>query len=199
MGITINEEPVVLKEWAVIIKALLEGKQILLMRKGGIREETKEFQLISDSFFLFPTYEHQKKELLKEEFRSELDETLAEWPGSGLQEAPAVPIKAYAEVVEDIEIIDKETLGKLHDLHIWTDNFAEERLRWKKTKPLHVLVLRVYRLDEPQLMPQREAYNGCKSWVKLQDEMPLGTMTPVLSDEEFAAEVEKITLALAKI
>ncbi|MFD2658995.1 DUF1802 family protein [Paenibacillus thailandensis] len=167
----------------------------MLMRKGGIREETRDFQLISDSFYLFPTYEHQRRELLKEEFREALDETLREWPAEGAG-APAVPLRAYAEVVQDIEITDKETLSKLRDFHIWTEDFAEERLRWKKTKPLHVLLLRVYKLEEPRDMPLRDAYIGCKSWVKLQDEPPQGAMKPVLTDEQFAGEVHRITAAL---
>ncbi|QAY65076.1 DUF1802 family protein [Paenibacillus protaetiae] len=194
MGITIHRDPIVLKEWAVIIKALLEGKQIVVMRKGGIREEAKDFQLVSDSFYLFPTYEHQKEELLKEQYRGELAETLTEWP---LPEG--VPLRAYAAVEEDIEITDPETLKKLEPFHIWTERFAEERLRWKKTKPLHLLLLRVYRLDEPKNMPLRDSYNGCKSWVRLEDEAPSGGMTPVLSAEQFQAEASRIREALQRI
>ena len=59
-------QPVALKEWAVTIKALTEGKLIMLLRKGGISEETRDFQLVSPAFYLLPAYEHQKPELLKE-------------------------------------------------------------------------------------------------------------------------------------
>ncbi len=51
-----------LKEWAVTVKALNEGKQIILICKGGIREEKREFQIDDKEFFLYPTYEHQKSE-----------------------------------------------------------------------------------------------------------------------------------------
>ena len=68
-----------LKEWAVTIKALDEGKQVFLLRKGGIRE--KEFKLLHDVFLLYPSYEHQKSELLKPEYHSDLVETLAPWGG----------------------------------------------------------------------------------------------------------------------
>ena len=34
---------IALKEWAVAVKALDRGEQIMLLRKGGIREEGKDF------------------------------------------------------------------------------------------------------------------------------------------------------------
>ena len=54
-----------LKEWASAVKALEAGSQIFIMRKGGIIEETRDFQVVSNDFYLYPTYEHQRRELLK--------------------------------------------------------------------------------------------------------------------------------------
>lgn len=188
-----NEQPIALKEWAVSVKALAEGKQIIVMRKGGIIEETRDFQLISPNFYFMPAYEHQKKHLLKEQYADDMDETLADWSS----EMETIKLESYAEVVQDIEITDQEMLDRLRDLHIWTDTFAEERLRWKRTKPLHVLLLRVYRLAAPIEIPMRAAYNGCKSWVRLEDEFTAPERTPVLEAKEFDAEVQKIKQALA--
>jgi hypothetical protein len=56
-----------LKEWAVAVKALGTGKQILILRKGGIHRDDKEFRLVHPEFLLYPTYEHQKRELLDPE------------------------------------------------------------------------------------------------------------------------------------
>ncbi|HTG69623.1 MAG TPA: DUF1802 family protein [Candidatus Udaeobacter sp.] len=189
-----NEQQLIaLKEWAVSVKALAEGKQIIVMRKGGIIEETRDFQLISPTFYLMPAYEHQKKHLLKEQYEGELDETLADWSPN----METIKLESYAEVVEDIEVTDQETLDRLRDLHIWTDTFAEERLSWKRTKPLHVLVLRVFRLTSPIELPMRSAYNGCKSWVRLEDEFSVPEKAPVLEEEKFQMEVQKIKQALA--
>ncbi|RIX52419.1 DUF1802 family protein [Paenibacillus nanensis] len=193
MSEQVERQAVALKEWAVSVKALQEGKQIIVMRKGGIVEETREFELISQSFYLMPAYEHQKKELLKEAFRDALDETLTEWS----PDMPKVKLTAYAIAERDIEINDQETLDKLRDLHIWTDTFAEERLKWKRKKPLHVLLLRVYELEEPVYAPMRPAYNGCKSWVRLEDEVEHPPMRPVMSDEAFKRETERILSALS--
>lgn len=188
-------QPVALKEWAVSVKALAEGEQIIVMRKGGIVEETRDFQLISPSFYLMPAYEHQKKHLLKPGYEEQLDETLKDWT----PEMETITLEAYAEVAEDIEITDQETLNKLRDFHIWTDGFAEERLKWKKTKPLHLLIMRVYKLDEPIKLPMQPAYNGCKSWVKLEGnaESRPASMKPVVDDDKFQSELEQIRAALA--
>ena len=69
---------VALKEWAVTVKALAEGQQILLLRKGGIHEESKDFRVIHPEFLLYPTFEHQREDLLREEYQPDLRAVLAE-------------------------------------------------------------------------------------------------------------------------
>ncbi len=59
-----------LKEWATICNALERGRQIVLLRKGGIHESAGEFELEHREFLLFPTYLHQKLEMLKEPDRA---------------------------------------------------------------------------------------------------------------------------------
>ena len=55
-----------LKEWAAVCAALREGKQVFLLRKGGIHERCGEFSVEHDAFFLYPTWEHQKKQMLRQ-------------------------------------------------------------------------------------------------------------------------------------
>lgn len=181
------DNPIALREWAVAVKALEAGRQVIVLRKGGISEETKEFRLESPRFYLFPSFEHQRPHLVKPEASDMVALTQAE----AEQFTDQVRISSYAEVVEDIEITDTETLQRLDDLHIWTEDYAEERLKWKKTKPLHVLILRVYKLDAPQVIPMRESYGGCKSWHRLEDILTV-PMKPVLSDSEFDRQVEAV-------
>jgi hypothetical protein len=102
----------------------------------------------------------------------------------------------WAEAVRDIEVTDAETLAKLDRFHIWTETFADERLHWKRTKPLHVLVLRVHALEEPVAIPYRESYAGCKSWVKLEDLADGARSRPVLPDDEFRRREAEILNAL---
>ncbi len=49
------------KEWAVICRALAEGRQAVVLRKGGVAEKTGEFQIEHTRFWLFPTYVHQQR------------------------------------------------------------------------------------------------------------------------------------------
>ncbi|MCZ8513473.1 DUF1802 family protein [Paenibacillus filicis] len=182
-----------LKEWASAVEALRLGKQILIMRKGGIREETKDFQVESDSFYLYPTYEHQRKELVKPEFADQVEASVAAWRA----DAEEVSVSVYAELTEDILLSSQEELDKLRELHMWTDRFAEERLKWKKTKPLHVMLLRVYELETPVSLPILAEYNGCKSWIGLPaDKLDGIPRKPVLSDEAFGAAANKVKAAL---
>ncbi|UVI31842.1 DUF1802 family protein [Paenibacillus spongiae] len=185
-------EAIALKEWAVAVDALTEGKQILVLRKGGIAEETRDFRLVSPRFYLLPAYEHQKPELLKEEHRGGISRTLERWD----PQAGTVQLRAYAEAVDDIEIHDQTKLDKIREYHIWTDTFAEERLRWRRTKPLHLLLLRVGILANPIEIPMREAYSGCKSWVQIEEGVSMPETRPVLEDQEFNARVNEIRSAL---
>ncbi|WP_276357507.1 DUF1802 family protein [Cohnella caldifontis] len=189
---TDNENPIALREWAVAVRALEQGRQAVVLRKGGIAEETREFRLESPRFYLFPSYEHQKPHLIKPEAARDLEAVR--------QEAESLPgrvrITCFAEAAEDIEITDAETLRRLNDLHIWTEDYAEERLKWKKTKPLHVLVLRVYRLAEPAEVPLREAYAGCKSWLRVEEGLPPPLPVPVLDDRRFAELTDAVFRAV---
>jgi hypothetical protein len=149
------------KEWAVIVHALLEGEQIIDVRKGGLREEGRHFDLQSTRFWLYPTAEHQKPELLKEPYRHWIDLASAAPVGESIR------IDGWADVDHAAEITKPEQLEALASKLIWTSEYAQSRLGWKRRDPLWVLVLRVHRLLEPITVPWSDAYGGCTSWVEL--------------------------------
>lgn len=177
-----------LKEWAVAVKALGEGTQIITVRKGGLYEETREFKLENDTFYLYPTYEHQKPEMVKPEYQAMLASTLEGWR----PEKTTVQVEYFAHITDDVELMDEQKLRALAPYHIWTDNFADVRLHWKKKQPLHILFARVYKLDTPVTIEIAEEYKGCKSWHHLLSGMPQSDFTPVLSDQEYAAKRNEI-------
>lgn len=189
-----NIQPVALKEWALAVEALLDGSQIMLLRKGGIAEETRRFELRSPSFYLLPTYEHQRAELVKEAYRPYYGRSMAQYkPESG-----HVQLKACAFAAEDLEIKDQAELAELFPYHMWTASFAEERLRWKAKEPLHVLLLRVYAMEAPCDLEMTDEYRGCRSWVELVPPPHTGELRPVLDDGEFERKCMEIRERLGR-
>ena len=133
--------PIALKEWAVTVRALAEGEQLLTLRKGGIREENKHFELEHERFFLYPTFDHQRNDLVRESHHPELRRALEEgvWPDEepppkallqdgGIPQPDRVRLRAWAEVTDHVTINDRRTLDSLSPYYIWTPDYAEKRL-----------------------------------------------------------------------
>jgi hypothetical protein len=181
------------KEWAVIVHALLEGEQILDVRKGGIREDGRHFSLRATRLWLYPTAEHQKPELVKEPYRHWIDLAHAAPVGE------PIVIEGWADVVRVATVTTTDELAAIESKLIWTADYAEARLGWKHRDPLWVLALRVHRLLEPVTVPWREDYGGCTSWVDL-DGLPEDPETlpseVALSDVAFAARLKGAVDAL---
>ena len=125
-----------LKEWAVTCDALAAGEQVLIVRKGGIGE--KRFELPHPRFFLFPTYAHQRSDLVKAPFDAVYGAALAR------RDDPAeLPLAHYAELHSAYPIRDPEALAAIDPLHILSPAYAVERLKWRRTQPLWAAVVRV--------------------------------------------------------
>ena len=183
---------IALKEWAITLLSLDRGEQILLLRKGGIREEGKEFRVIYPEFLLYPTLEHQQQDLLKQAYHEDLHQVLSQ-PYS----EDSITFTHWARAEEVIEVTEQEKVEDLSPHHIWTTDYAQKRLHWKPRKPLSIMLLRVFRLNQPQTVPYRPQYGGCKSWVTLDREVPLGALTPVLSQERFQRKIDEIRHSLS--
>ncbi len=189
-----SQSPVLaLKEWASVCHALLEGEQIIDLRKGGLHETDRHFGVAASRAWLYPTVEHQRRELLLAAYRHWID--LA--PGSPVG-AP-ITLHGWVEVIESHTITTPEALEALTGKVIWTADYAESRLKWKHRDPLWVLVMRAHRLAEPITVPWVEGYGGCTSWVELAglpDDPSSLAGEPALSDEAFAARLKGVRAAL---
>ncbi len=196
--------PIAFKEWAVTVRALAEGEQLLTLRKGGIRESGKHFKLDHDRFFLYPTFDHQSGHLVRSSHQPELQRALEEgvWPdgdpppdalarGQHIAQPDRVRIRAWAEVAAHYTVTERRAVDALSPYYVWTTDYAEKRLAWKRRHPLHVILLRTYRILRPVTVRVREEYLGCRSWLELQRELPFEG-TPVLSDAEFERASEEI-------
>ncbi len=106
---------IALKEWAVTVQALAQGRQVLLLRKGGIHEEGKDFRVVHPAFLLYPTYEHQREDLLKPSAQPSLKQLLAETP-----KGDTITVSHWAQVAEVIEVAEQEKVDDLSGHHIWS-------------------------------------------------------------------------------
>ncbi|CAN5519313.1 DUF1802 family protein [soil metagenome] len=197
--------PIAFKEWAVTVRALAEGEQLLTLRKGGIRETGKHFGLDHERFFLYPTFDHQRDDLVRESHVPELRRALEEgvwaegeppveslrFDNGHLPQPDRVRIRAWAQVAAHFTITDQRCVDALSPFYVWTPDYAQKRLAWKRRHPLHVLLLRTYRIPRPVTVRVREEYGGCRSWLELQRDLPFEG-TPVLADEEFERAAEEI-------
>ncbi len=202
--------PTALKEWAVTVRALAEGEQLVTLRKGGIREENKHFAVEHDRFYLYPTFDHQQANLVRESHRPEIKRALDDgtWspptPSVRMMEAGipipqpiSVRLRAWAEVAASWEVTSAAALDKLAPFHVWTPEYAAKRFNWKPRHPLHVLLLRVYRIPRPVTIKVKDEYLGCKSWIEVTRDLPFEG-TPVLSDREFEAVQQDLGTRLAE-
>jgi hypothetical protein len=196
--------PIAFKEWAVTVRALAEGEQLITLRKGGIREPGKSLRLAHERFFLYPTFDHETGNLVRESHQPELRRALEEgvWSdgepllnaftsGAPVQQPDRVRIRAWAEVAASYLITDPRAVDALAPYYVWTTDYAEKRLAWKRRHPLHVVLLRTYRIPRPVTVKVRDEYGGCRSWLELTRDLPFEG-TPVLSDEEFDRASEEI-------
>lgn len=168
---------VALKEWAAVCAALEEGRQMLLLRKGGIHETGGEFQLEHPAFLLFPTYLHQNKELLK----------AAEHAGftAATAEPATITMSVAGEVTDIVQLKSRGQMDALEDEHIWTKALIDMRFNYRPDNPLYLMLVRAYRLARPVTVENTPAYAGCKSWVPLREAVGVEGSVAVLSDEEY--------------
>lgn len=163
-----------LKEWAGVCDRLASGEQLLLIRKGGIRERKGAFQVEHPEFFLFPTRFHE----------------------AGAEPPARVEMGLYARVARDVEVADLERLRGLGSMHAipWED--VERRFRYGKEPGVHVLALRAFRLRRPAVVENARAYDGCVSWVDLERELPVEPEGPAVPAGEFERRLEDLRRAL---
>ncbi len=175
-----------LKEWQVAVNALERGETIVLLRKGGIREEGGRFRVEHDRVLLYPTVEHQKPDLVKPIYADQIQPVASGWHPT------EVRIGSWAHITDILQIDKADVVAKLFPVHIWNEQFVSDRLKWKHSQPLYMLLLRVYQLASAKLIPYSDAYGGCKSWIHLHQSFALSGSRPVLSDRAYAQTVEQI-------
>ncbi|EUA54419.1 hypothetical protein I553_1282 [Mycobacterium xenopi 4042] len=113
-----------LKEWSAVVRALLDGRQTVLLRKGGIHE--KRFEVAAEQFLLFPTVAHSHAERVRPEHHDLL------LPAAADSTNEHIVIRAAAKVVAALRVNRPENIDAIEDLHIWTaDSVRADRLDFR--------------------------------------------------------------------
>src|SRR3954454_20653636 len=115
------------KEWAVICRALAEGRQALILRKGGIAETSGDFRPEHPRFWLFPTYTHQQQHGIRSEAQSLLEAAEADRPAAGV-----LRLSHFAEVARVYHVRDVMDALKLAGLHLWSQEAVEFRFSYRR-------------------------------------------------------------------
>jgi len=169
-----------LKEWAVVQRSLLEQHQIFLLRKGGIAEETGDFDLRASQFLIMPGYEHEteRKGDLQPCFGQWLREEEANRPNNAF-----IRFECACEVKDVVRVDNRSKLFDLMPQHIWSKQFIDGRFDWEPYKPLSALLVRAYHLSTPVLLPYQKKYGGCRSWVELETPVATTGSKPAVESE----------------
>ena len=168
-----------LKEWAVVDEALATGRVSLLVRKGGIHEQAGGFDVEHREFWIFPSGWHQNPADLAAELHPLLN-------AIGPQPRGSIPFRVYC-VVDSVHRIDSpEVLDRIQGLHPLSPPAAHYRFNYRNRPYVHALLVRAYRLPQPVSLPDVHRYEGCVSWVDLDEPIPTAGLQPVLTDAEFA-------------
>lgn len=181
-----------LKEWNITSEALGQGQVIAIWRKGGIDDipsisEDASFSVEQKKFVLFPTHHHQILDRIKRSYWNLLDQEKAKTAKDNQAQ-----IKYWAELVDEIEIKSIEQLLAISNYLV---NENEDLATSFNNNPNHlgkVLILRVYSLGFPILIPNIDSYAGCKSWVELNIDIPKIRSKAVLSFKDFNQKAKKI-------
>ena len=171
------------KEWEVVCEALGTGRQVLLLRKGGIHEGRAGFSFKHENFVLFPTRFHAQVGQVR---------VPAELSGGEWEVGDEVPIQYRCQAVWARTLTNWETVQRLAPFHVWSEDLVRERFAWGEEESIHCALVRVSRWSAPWSLRYEKRYGGCRTWVDLPERTGLGECLPVVAEDAFADLVGKI-------
>jgi hypothetical protein len=181
---------VAFKEWAGVCDALLEGRQVVILRKGGISESAGAGGFVPEysEFWLYPTWLHQAEQGLR--------------PGGGPAVHLAAPDGSLAirclVRVDSIAYVDREpALASLAEFHVLTDETIRNRFHYRRPG-LWLLSARVWASDSGFTLTPTPEQAGCKTWVQLDRPLTTTGLVPVFDDAQWAMRRQRLQSAIER-
>jgi hypothetical protein len=164
---------IALKEWASVCAAVAQGRQTILLRKGGIDEGSGGFQVQHSEFWLYPTRFHQNAAELAPDAAGLLNDSAAAPPPAG-----TVQLSLYAVVRRVEQVMDEAGLQRFRGLHVLSEAVVHERFHYRRPG-LFAVEIEAFHLAEPHEIPELPEFAGCHSWVDLGVELPTAGLWPL--------------------
>jgi len=183
------------KEWEAIVEALGHGAQIVILRKGGIAEGRAGFSAKHPKFWLFPTGFHQQWEKTKP--------ALKQFVNPSAEPKKEVALTYFAEVTDAVYLSSWDQVSRLDDAHFWGEEIMRERFEYKDRPGmeagLHLLIVRVSKVNLPHPLAPSPEFEGCKSWIDVPVDWEHDIAAHVVRTEEFMTRRSRILAAVATV
>jgi hypothetical protein len=186
---------VAFKEWSGVCDALIQGRQTLILRKGGISEGPGPGRFAPEhtEFWLYPTWTHQSQQGL----RSVGDQA----PGT-CATAPnpdgSIPIRGFVRLEFFGYVMSEASLAALRRFHCLEDETIRMRFHYRKPG-LWVLAARVWQRDPGFSVLPTGQYAGCTTWVYLDVPLPTVGLAPAFNDSQWAEQCRQIKSILSPV
>jgi hypothetical protein len=182
---TPQESAVALKEWAGVCDALSDGRQVVLLRKGGVAESRGQFRLEHRECWLYPTWSHEAAQGLRTGF----DVPSRDHPGQ-------LAIDRFA-VVEWVDFVADESSARRLALETaWTTETVLRRFHYRRPG-LWAVAVRVFRRESPWVIEIGPDHAGCQSWVNLESSLSVAPCRQVVDGARFQDLLDRAVAALA--
>ncbi len=187
-----TQNNIAFKEWAVILKALEEGKQTILLGKDGIQEEGGDFKPEHPEFFLYPTLEHESAQGIKPDWRPRLAAIERE-----NKDPKRIHFRLYGILENTVKVTDWEICKRIIPFTVFSDEAVEKRFNGGDWQGVFIFIVRAFFLPVPLDLPLKPPYTGFKSWVPLETSMFTSGSLPVIPDGAWPYTKERILKMLS--
>ena len=169
------------KEWSTVCDALAEGRQSLILRKGGVAEHGGPGRFVPEhsTFWLYPTWVHQAEQGVRS---SAGHHAALHQPSPRSQ----IPIHAIASVTVLSYVRDEQTLDALERFHVLTAETVRKRFHYR-APGLWALAARVWFRSPGYEIPFHPEHAGCKTWLSLDQPLSTAGLRASIEDQNWAA------------
>jgi hypothetical protein len=107
-----------------------------------------------------------------------------------------IRLEYVADVVGAWAVTDLERLRAIEGMHGLAWSAVASRFHYKNRPGVQVVAVRVSALPAPVTLPEARRYQGCVSWVELDDDVDVSGASPVLDDASLVIRVSALRNAL---